>query len=201
MPNCWCPLMTYKDEKLSRANVHMMGKFVMFILMSMCILGSCRDWLSNEIYFTPPGLFISLFLNFSLTRRKCSRTSSTCSNWIKSHFDTDAKRWKSQRKNVLIFRVRVGGSTLGFLFFFKIPLSHKYSCRRTKLSLYEASYVVNICPCRYMDILNLRSGDFFFGRLFLSIITAVVIYLYKSLQNKNLKTKLCGVICSSDVNA
>ena len=94
-----------------------MGKFVMFILISMCILGSCRDWLSNEIYFTPPSLFISLFLNFSLTRRKCSRKSSTCSNWIKSHFDTDAKQWKSQRKNVLIFRVRVGGSTLGFLFF------------------------------------------------------------------------------------
>ena len=164
MPNCWCPLMTYKDEKLSRANVHVMGKFVMFIVISMCILGSCRDWRSNEIYFTPPSLFISLFLNFSLTRRKCSRKSSTRSNWIKSHLDTDAKQWKSQRKNVLIFKVRVGGSTL-------------------------------------MDILNLRSGDFFFGRLCLSIITAVVIYLYKSLQNKNLKTKLCGVICSSDVNA
>ena len=119
MPNCWCPLMTYKDEKLSRANVHMMGKFVVFILISMCILGSCRYWLSNEIYFTPPSLFISLFLNFSLTRRKCSRKSSTCSNWIKSRFDLDAKQWKSQRKNVLIFRVRVGGSTLGFLFFFK----------------------------------------------------------------------------------
>ena len=145
MPNCWCPLMTYKDEKLSRANVHMMGKFVMFILMSMCILGSCRDWLSNEIYFTPPSLFISLFLNFSLTRRKCSRTSSTCSNWIKSHFDADAKQWKSQRKNVLIFRVRVGGSTLGFLFFL-IPLSHKYSCRRTKLSLYQACTLWTFAP-------------------------------------------------------
>ena len=38
MRNCWCPLMTYKDEKLSRANVHMMGKFVVLILISMCIL-------------------------------------------------------------------------------------------------------------------------------------------------------------------
>ena len=33
------------------------------------------------------------------------------------------------------------------------------------------------------------------------IITAVEIYLYKSLQINNFKAKLCGVICSSDVNA
>ena len=201
MPNCWCPLMTYKDEKVSRANVHMMGKFVMFILMSMCILGSCRDWLSNEIYFTPPSLFISLFLNFSLTRRKCSRTSSTCSNWIKSHFDTDAKRWKSQRKNVLIFRVRVGGSTLGFLFFFKFLFPTSIHAEGQNCLFTKPRTLWTFAPVGTWLFLTCDQAIFFFGRLFLSIITAVVIYIYKSLQNKNLKTKLCGVICSSDVNA
>lgn len=123
----------------------------MFILISMCILGLCRDWLSNEIYFTPPSLFISLFLNFSLTRPKCSRKSSTCSDWIKSHVDTDAKQWKSQGKNVLIFRFRVGGSTLVFVFFFFYSSLPQIFIQIDKI-ISLPSLVVNICHCRCMDI-------------------------------------------------
>ena len=39
------------------------------------------------------------------------------------------------------------------------------------------------------------------GILFNYVITAVEIYLYKSLQINNFKTKLSGVIYSSDVDA
>lgn len=135
MPYCWCPLVTYKDEKLSRANVHVMGKFVTFILISIVYFGLVQR-LNIKRNVIPPSLFISLHLLISRLRDlKCSRKSSACSDWIKSHFDTDAKQWKSQRKNVLILRFRVGGSTLVFMFFSFIPLYPKYSYRWTKLSL------------------------------------------------------------------
>ena len=51
------------------------------------------------------------------------------------------------------------------------------------------SLVVNTCHCRWMGI------------LFNYVITAVEIYLYKSLQINNFKTKLSGIIYSSDVDA
>lgn len=74
MPYCWCPLVTYKDEKLSRANVHVMGKFVMFILISIVYFGLVQR-LNIKRNVIPPSLFISLHLLISRLRDLNARES------------------------------------------------------------------------------------------------------------------------------
>ena len=68
--------MTYKYEKLSRANVHVMGKFVMFILICVFWARAAIDYQTK--FILPHLAFLSLYSLISRLRGVNARESRPC---------------------------------------------------------------------------------------------------------------------------